>query len=695
MPWTAALLSLLLSQGRGDVLLEDFEGPDYGKWTVAGSAFGDGPARGTLPNQMPVSGFRGKGLVNSYVGGDASTGCLTSPSFTISRRYLCFLIGGGKNAEKLCLNLVVDGKIVRSATGPNDRPGGSEALRPASWDVSELQGRWATLEIVDRATGGWGHINVDHLVLSDRPPPPMLMHVERTLKIEKRFLCLPIQNGAPMRAIKIHLPGLEPIRNEIELAEGEPDWWTAFDVSAWKGMEIRLEADDLQSSVDLLARVRQSDQPIGKEPAYREARRGQFHFSPRRGWNNDPVGLVYFRGEYHLFFQHNPFGWPWGNMHWGHAVSKDLVHWTELPEALYPDASGTMFSGSAVVVDGKLALFYTSAGEKFTQGLAWSEDGRTFAKFPQNPVVPQITHGNRDPKVFWHDATKSWVMSLYVEEAGEQRIHFLTSEDLTHWTFASEISGFYECPDLFPVALDGDPAQTKWILAAASSEYMVGSFDGRTFKPETPKLAGHRGAGFYAAQTFSDIPKEDGRRIQIGWFQTPTPGMPFNQSMTVPLELRLRSTKEGPRLTWAPVRELAELRLGSQAIPRQTLTPTSPDPLAKLRGELIELRLEGTPSADAVIELNLRGLAVAYSASSQELTVNGHRAAAPLVDGKLALTILVDRQGSEVFASEGLAYVPMPFLPDPKNRRMSLEVNSGGFKVDLLEIHELKSAWKR
>ena len=170
---TAGLaLSLASTAGAAaDLLIADFEGADYGAWKATGTAFGKGPAQGTLPGQMPVSGYAGHGLVNSFTGGDRPTGTLTSPEFKIERRYLTFLIGGGGWAERTCMNLLVGTGVVRRATGPNTEPGGSEELAPASWDVGEFLGRTARLEIVDRASGGWGHINVDQIAQSDRPAP--------------------------------------------------------------------------------------------------------------------------------------------------------------------------------------------------------------------------------------------------------------------------------------------------------------------------------------------------------------------------------------------------------------------------------------------------------------------------------------------------------------------------------------------
>src|SRR6185295_398586 len=144
------------------------EGPDYAGWTNEGAAFGTAPAQGTLPKQMRVEGYLGKGLANSFHGGDRSTGKLTSPEFTISRKSISFLIGGGGWAGQTCINLLIDGKPVRTATGPNTKPGGSEALAPESWDVSEFAGKTARIEIVDAATGGWGHINLDHILLTDK-----------------------------------------------------------------------------------------------------------------------------------------------------------------------------------------------------------------------------------------------------------------------------------------------------------------------------------------------------------------------------------------------------------------------------------------------------------------------------------------------------------------------------------------------
>ena len=706
-----AALAACKVRAADDLLLADFEGNDYGHWKATGEAFGPGPARGTLPGQMKVEGFHGKGLANSFFKGDNSTGSLVSPEFRIERKFIAFLIGGGKNPETLALQLLVDGKVVRSASGPNDKPGGSEALAPQSWAVAEFTGQTATLRIVDDAKGGWGHINVDQILQTDRKPATLLTNAKREFKIEKRYLNIPIRNGAPKRVVTTLVNGRVEVKNDIELANADPEWWAPMDVSQWRSQTITLQVNKLPEDSTALSSIEQSDAIKGAENLYREPLRGQFHFSPRRGWNNDPNGLVFFNGEYHLFFQHNPYGWGWGNMHWGHAVSPDLVHWQELGDKLLPDDFGPMFSGSAVVdwhntsglgKDGQppIVLVYTAAGDPTVQCIASSTDGRKFTKYPGNPVLKQITGGNRDPKVIWHEPTKQWVMVLYVEWQKKQTIHFFTSPNLRDWTLASITEGdpvgkpyLFECPDFFELPVDGDPARKKWVLSAANSAYAVGTFDGTRFSPQQASLLGHRGRGFYAAQTFSDIPAKDGRRIQIGWWQTETKGMPFNQSMTVPLELRLASTVDGPRLTFTPVKELASLRAKTHDFGPKTLKPDSANLLASVKAELVELRAEFEPGDASEVVFTVRGATIAYDTVKQELVVNGHRAPAPLRDGKQCLTIFCDRTGLEVFASDGLTYVPMPFQPKADDLALGVQAKGGSAKIPALSVYQLQSAW--
>jgi sucrose-6-phosphate hydrolase SacC (GH32 family) len=714
---------------RADIVFADFESPTYGDWKAEGTAFGEGPAEGTLPNQMPVTGYQGRRLVNSFRGGDAATGTLTSPPFKIEHLFISFLIGGGGFEGKTCMNLLIEGRVARTATGPNTEPGGTEELGPASWDVSDLAGKTARIQIVDQATGGWGHINVDQIVFTDTilTVQHFLMHVRRELSAQRRLLCFPVKNGAPFRKVKVSVMG-EVVREfPIEAADKEPDWWASFDISEWHGKPLTIEVDRLAKDSRFLSSIEQSDAPKGQENLYREPLRQQFHFSATRGWINDPNGLCFYDGEYHLFFQWCPYTTRDSDKHWGHAVSTDLVHWKELGVALYPDTFGPMWSGSAVVdwkntsgfgADGKppLVLAYTAAGA-FVQCIASSTDGRSFTKYTNNPVAKNISDGNRDPKIIWYEPTKQWVMALYVgfppasdkinQSKGERHtIQFLTSPDLKTWTRTGEVEGFYECPDLFPLPVDGNPADVKWVLTAADSDYMVGRFDGRTFTPETPKLKGQRGRGFYAAQTFSDVPASDGRRIQIGWLQVPAPGMPFNQAMSVPLELKLLSTPDGPRLARTPVKELELLRADSgrkgRAFPSAGKQPVDPkgEQLYEVRVDFGPLpKQDGAIPQNDVEELSVRGITLRYDIARQELTVTDGKtlhltSPAPLRGGRQRLTVLADRGCFEIFASDGLVYIPIASASiDPNQDGTPRLSGSGPCMLYLYDAVRLNSMW--
>lgn len=718
-----------LAAETNDIVVADFEAGDYGAWTATGNAFGSSPARGTLGGQQPVSGFEGHGLVNTFLNGDRSTGTLTSPEFTVERPYIRFLIGGGKNERTTVMQLVVDGAVVRAATGPNEpnRPDGTEALETDFWDVAELAGRKAVIRIIDNATGGWGHLNVDQIVQTERRPMK-LAPASRDIVIDKKFLAIPIKNGAQKRTMTVVVEGRPVVRNTMELADGAPDWWAVMDVEAWRGKTLTLKVDKLPEDSRALSSIEQTSEIKGNEPLYGEALRGQFHFSPRRGWNNDPNGCVFYRGEYHLFFQHNPYAVQMGNQHWGHAVSKDLVHWEELPPALLPDETGLMYSGSAVVDwnntsgfghDGQppLVLIYTAAGNPTVQSIAYSTDGRSFTKYAENPVLKQITPGNRDPKVFWHEPTKKWVMALFVgrpraqdgkddpQKPLERRhtVEFFTSPNLRKWTPASmheaskPVAGqdgyLYECPDFFELPVDGDPSRTKWVLLGANTQYALGTFDGKTFTAEAERLAGQRGPGnnIYAGQSFNDSP--DGRRLFVAWWLTPTKGMPFNQSITLPLELKLTQTAEGPRLAFQPAKELETLRTKTHKLGPSVIAPEDKNPLAELSAELVEIRAEIEPCDAENIAFDVRGVNVSYDAKRQEIVVNGHRAPAPMRDGRLRLTIFCDRTGIEAFAADGLCYVPFAIQPRADNRTLALGVHGGNAKIRSLEVHELKTSW--
>ncbi len=704
-----AVLSLLLTLAGGiapphdDILIADFEGQTYGAWKTTGTAFGSAPAHGTLPGQMAVTGYKGNGLVNSFNGGDASVGTLTSPPFKIERKHIRFLIGGGKDLEKTCMNLLVEDRIVRKATGNNDKPGGSEALEPAYWEVGELIGKTAVIQIVDNATGGWGHINVDEIVMSDSKPAGMKNDVTREIVLEHKYLHLPVKTGGAKRNMSVLIDGHEERKFEIELADGKPDWWAFMDITPFRGRKATLKVDRLPEDSTALNAIDQSNEIKGADTLYRERLRPQFHFSPRRGWNNDPNGLVYYKGEYHLFFQHNPYGWNWGNMHWGHAVSPDLVHWKELPEALYPDAHGTMFSGSAIVdtdntagfqtgTEKPLVSIFTAAGTPFTQGLAYSNDkGRTWTKYPNNPVLPHIVGENRDPKVFWYAPDKKWVMALYLDKSD---FALFSSKDLKAWEKMSDIAlpGTTECPEFFEIPIEGDKKNTRWVFYGGNGGYLVGKFDGKKFTPEAEPHSLHSGNCWYASQTYNNIPQKDGRRILVPWGTMATPDMPFNQMMGIPVELTLHPTEEGLRLFATPIRELNTLRTHSHNIPATTLKPNE-NPLSNIQAELIDLSIEVSPDGAEEIGLNLRGIAIRYDVKAQELSCLNQKAKLKPIEGKIRLRVLVDRTSVDIFGNGGHLYMPVGVIVPQENHSLEVYVKGGSAQIHALNVHELKSAW--
>lgn len=618
-----------------DIVVNDFEAADYGTWKVTGEAFGLGPADGTLPGQMEVSGFQGKRLVNTFFKGDATTGTLTSPTFKVDRKCLTFLLGGGGHPGTY-VNLLVGGKVVRTAAGPNTKPGGSERLERVFWDVAEFAGEMANIEIVDKETGGWGHINVDDIRLSDA------------------------KAGVP--------------------------------------------AEDLRQGPNLQTFASYAD--VG----YDQPLRPQFHFTSRKNWLNDPNGMVYLDGEYHLFFQHNPLGTGWGNMTWGHAVSKDLVHWEQLPHAILPYDGGTIFSGTAAVDEHNtlgvqkgdtktLVAMFSFAKEPFGQSLAYSTDrGRTFTLWNKGqPVIPNngYDRGERDPKLFWHAPTKKWVLVLWVKQAKPGRVLFFNSDDLRTWKEVSQFNRdwVFECMDLVEMPVDRDPAKKKWLIYDASFEYEIGDFDGQTLTTDKKAHRGEYGPNYYAAQTFNNSP--DGRTIIIGWMRGENAPflaekMPFNQQMSFPCTLELKTTADGLRLFRWPVNEIKKLYEESLSLTDIDIK-TAREKLNGIQGELLDVWIQWTPAEKSEVTLHLRGQQVKYAGGAFHYA--GHQIPAPAVDGKVALRVLVDRASVELFANGGAAAAAFYAKPVADNRDISL-AGPDGLKLEVLQVHRLKSAWK-
>jgi fructan beta-fructosidase len=443
---------------------------------------------------------------------------------------------------------------------------------------------------------------------------------------------------------------------------------------------------------------------------YDETHRPQFHFTAQKNWINDPNGLVYYQGEYHLFFQHNPTSVLWGNMTWGHAISTDLVHWTQLEHALYPDDLGTIFSGSAVVDwhntsglqegdEPPLIILYTSAGAHvpepvpFTQSLAYSNDrGRTWEKYEGNPVLGHIKGSNRDPKIVWHKETNQWLMALYLE--GAEYVLY-GSVNLREWQHLCdlELPGVSECPDLFELPIDGDLQNTRWVYWGANGGYLLGHFDGAVYVPETEVFCAEHGPNGYAAQTWSDVAAADGRRIQIAWMRGGKyPAMPFNQQMSFPVELTLRTTPAGVRLCREPVREIEALQKKMHYGESAELSPGKPL-RPDVEGDLFDIRLQLEPGEVHVVGVQIRGNDLRYDAVAQRLSFLGKEVELEMRDGSISLHLLVDRTSLEVFAHDGEVSMSFCFLPEAADVPLVFYAEGGVAQLRALELHELCSAW--
>lgn len=584
IPLVAALLT---SCGSKDIVIDDFESGTFDKWQVEGDAFGNVPTQGSYPGQQEVKGYQGKFLANSFNGGDDARGVLISKEFKIDRDYINFLLGGGMHPDTY-VELLVDGNSVYKTIPIVE----SETLHQMTWDVKNYKGKNAVIKIVDNQRGGWGHILVDDIIMSDTEKSNIMPNYTMPFDASMKYLLVPIEDQGPESSVQLSVDGKlvgQPMN--IRVAQTKVDYWVPINIEDYKGKPIALTFGHVKKSDVGFPQIKQSD---SFDFDYNEKYRPIYHFSPQYGWMNDPNGLVYNNGEYQIYYQHNPYGSRWANMHWGHAVSKDLVKWEYQPDAIAPDSLGAIFSGSAVVDKSNTAGFgenaivaiYTSAGDMQTQSIAYSKDnGKTFIKYDKNPVLadPKIVDF-RDPKVSWNEKTKQWVMAL----ATSQTISFYGSKNLKDWEKLSEFGegigdhgGVWECPDLFPLKYNG---QTKWVLlvsinpegpnGGSATQYFIGDFDGKTFKPDMsvpyPVWIDY-GRDNYAGVTWSNIPEQDGRRLFIGWmnnwdYANFVPTINFRSASTLPRELKLANDGRHIVLTDSPIAELTSLRSDTEKI---------------------------------------------------------------------------------------------------------------------------------
>ncbi|MFA6032670.1 MAG: glycoside hydrolase family 32 protein [Myxococcota bacterium] len=482
-----------------------------------------------------------------------------------------------------------------------------------------------------------------------------------------------------------------------------------------------------------------------------ERYRPQIHFSPPAGWMNDPNGLFYHDGRYHLFYQYAPEGFLKTMISWGHATSSDMIHWDDLPPAIEPDDMlGNVYSGSAVVdssntsglCDGGpclVAAFTSSGGESGSQkqSLAFSTPpGATWTQYAQNPVLtPDAGQKDfRDPKVFWHEAGGRWIMALAVKD----RVSIYHSPNLREWTHASDFirdaadrTGTWECPDLFMLPVSGEAGVEKWVMVVSvfsggpaggsGVRYFIGGFDGSAFDSETDgsePLWIDRGSDFYAWQSWSDAPGD--RRVGVAWmnnwgYAIGLSTKPWQGAMTLPRELSLVRTAGGCRLVQQPVAELVSLERGvtfrtsGQAVAgRMQLPATAPRQLMRVR-----LELEPGDAAEAGVSLESssgKQLVIGYNSTAGKLFVERfaggladlpqsfaarHEAPISEENGRVLLEIIIDRSSVELFAGGGSAVITDQFFPGGTGSSMWLYSEGGTATIRNMTITEMGSSWAR
>jgi fructan beta-fructosidase len=435
---------------------------------------------------------------------------------------------------------------------------------------------------------------------------------------------------------------------------------------------------------------------------YQEKLRPQFHFTARQwtlrklnpgmreeGWLNDPNGLIHLDGEYHLFAQR------W-NKCWIHAVSPDLVHWTELQPAFWEDkrfGTGVQSGGAVLDKDNSSGLSpdpkspplvaFWSGNDNRSQCISYSLDkGRTWTKYAKNPV---LDHPERDPKVFWYEPGKRWIMVLY----GAHSYNLFTSTNLLDWTQQKDsIPDCFECPDLFQLPLDGDRTKQKWVLVRGNGKYSVGDFDGSKFVPETGQLPCDMGPNFYATQSWGDIAGQEGRRVQIAWMRDGKyPDMPFNQQMTFPCDLSLHMLAGSLRVFRKPVREIELLHGKENAWKNLAIKPGAAKPL-DVAGDLFHILAEVEMAKGSSLTFFIRGTPVTLTDHSLACNCDP----APLPGGLRTVEILVDRTSIESFANDGEVSISTCFLPT--NDAIKVECTQGSATIRSLHVFELDSSWK-
>lgn len=557
---------------------------------------------------------------------------------------------------------------------------------------------------------------------------------------ESKYLLLPVQEDAPEGKVNIVVNNeLQLGQNiNVRLAREKVDYYVPYDISAYAGQDISIDIQGMPSSSLCWKEIKLSDT---FDSSNRETYRPVYHHTPVYGWMNDPNGMFYKDGVYHLYFQYNPYGSMWGNMTWGHSTSTDLTHWTYEGTAIVPDAWGAIFSGSCVVDKdntagfgkGAVVAFYTSAkstpwGDVQSQSMAYSLDnGKTFIKYEHNPILTSTERDFRDPKVFWYAPGKHWVMMLAVG----QEMQIYSSGNLKEWKKESSFGamqgahgGVWECPDLVEVAVEGSK-EKKWVLicnlnpggpfGGSAAQYFVGSFDGKKFVNESPTQTKWLdwGKDNYATVTWSNAPA--GRCIALGWmsnwqYANNVPTTQYRSANTLARDLTLYRAGGELYLKSKPSPEIKKARAEEKKI--STFEVKGNYEVASLLADNkgayeIEMTIEnkGTSKIDFSL-MNEKGEKVAmyYDVVRKQFVMD--RSASGIVGfsrdfpavtvapvrntDQIHLRLFIDRSSVEAFGEDGEYVMTNLVFPAEPYNRMVFSSDKGSYIVKSMNVYRLQ-----
>lgn len=560
-----------------------------------------------------------------------------------------------------------------------------------------------------------------------------------SLNVAENYLLLPIQDDAPEGKICIVVNNEQKgtVMN-VRLARERVDSYVPFELSAYKGQYVSVDIQGVPESAVCWKELKMSD---SFDMANKECFRPVYHHTPAYGWMNDPNGMFYKDGVYHLYFQYNPYGSVWGNMHWGHSTSSDLMHWKFEGSAIVPDAWGAIFSGSCVVDHentagfgkGAIVAFYTSAkstpwGDVQSESMAYSLDnGKTFTKYEGNPILTSSERDFRDPKVFWYAPGKHWVMMLAVG----QHMEIYSSVNLKDWKKESEFGamqgahgGVWECPDLVEIPVEGT-RQKKWVLicnlnpggpfGGSAAQYFVGSFDGKTFVNESPTLTKWMdwGKDNYATVTWNNAP--DGRCVALGWmsnwqYANNVPTRQYRSANTIARDLTLYHVGEELYLKSTPSPEVKKAR--GEKVSKPSFNVAGEYEVASLLDDNkgayeVELVIQNQGASKiAFCLLNEKGEKVSmyYDLARRQFVMDRSESGTvdfskdfPAVtvapadtDKELTLRLFVDRSSIEAFGEDGKFVMTNLVFPSLPYNKMRFTSDEKGYTVKSFKVYKLQ-----